>query len=207
MRKQLYSLCLLAGMVLTVACSARAETGSVHITPETSDEQTVVIPAISSEQETHQDIQLQEVEDTEETEDTEEETCQRQERSFDWDADENYLLAKIAMAEAEGESTEGKALVMLVVLNRVWSDEFPDSIEEVLFQRTSSGGWQFSPMREGGRWHTTEPNEDCYAALDLIMEGWDESDGALYFESSEDPTWHSEHLEFLYKVGRHKFYR
>lgn len=45
--------------------------------------------------------------------------------SLDWDADDSYRLAKIAMAEAEGEDTEGKALVILVVLNRVWSDEFP----------------------------------------------------------------------------------
>ena len=47
--------------------------------------------------------------------------------SLDWDADDSYRLAKIAMAEAEGEDTEGKALVILVVLNRVWSDDFPDT--------------------------------------------------------------------------------
>lgn len=39
--------------------------------------------------------------------------------SMDWDSDDAYKLAKIAMAEAESEDTEGKALVMLVVLNRV----------------------------------------------------------------------------------------
>lgn len=39
--------------------------------------------------------------------------------SLDWDVDDSYRLAKIAMAEAEGEDTEGKALVILVVLNRV----------------------------------------------------------------------------------------
>ena len=49
--------------------------------------------------------------------------------SRDLDAEESYLLTKIAMAEAEGEDTEGKALVIMVVLNRVWSDKFPDSIE------------------------------------------------------------------------------
>ena len=46
--------------------------------------------------------------------------------SMDWDKDDSYLLCKIAMAEAESEGVKGKALVMLVVLNRVWSDEFPD---------------------------------------------------------------------------------
>lgn len=121
--------------------------------------------------------------------------------------DEIFLLAKIAMAEAESESTEGKALVILVVLNRVQSDEFPDTIEDVLNQRTGGGGWQFSPMQDGGRWYTTEPDEDSYEAVELVMAGWDESRGALYFESSEDPTWHSMNLEYLYTVGSHKFYR
>lgn len=40
--------------------------------------------------------------------------------SMDWDKDDSYLLCKIAMAEAESEGVKGKALVMLVVLNRVW---------------------------------------------------------------------------------------
>lgn len=68
-----------------------------------------------------------------------------------------------AMAEAEGEDTEGKALVMMVVLNRVWSDKFPDTIEDVIYQPR-----QFSPVGNG-RFDEVEPNEDCWAALDLIM--------------------------------------
>ena len=122
--------------------------------------------------------------------------------SRDWDAEESYMLMKIAMAEAEGESVEGKALVMLVVLNRVWSDGFPDTIEEVIFQPG-----QISPVREGGRYFTTEPNDECHEALEMVMKGWDESHGALYFESCENSSWHSENLEFLFQVGNHKFYR
>lgn len=78
--------------------------------------------------------------------------------SMDWDSDDAYRLAKIAMAEAESEDTEGKALVMLVVLNRVWSDEFPDTIEDVIFQKG-----QFSPI-SNGRYDEVEPDEDCYRA-------------------------------------------
>lgn len=128
-------------------------------------------------------------------------------RSFDFDSEESYMLAKIAMAEAEGESTDAKALVICTVLNRVWSENFPDSIEGVLFQRTGNGGWQFSPMYDGGRWYTTDPNEECWDALDMVMSGWDESQGALYFESAEDPTWHSRNLDFLFKEGNIKFYK
>lgn len=122
--------------------------------------------------------------------------------SRDWDCEDAEILLKIAMAEAEGESVEGKALVMLVVLNRVWSDEFPGTIEEVVFQPH-----QFSPVREGGRYYTTEPDEGCYKALEMVEQGWDESYGALYFESCEGGSWHSDNLEFLFQVGNHKFYK
>ncbi len=127
--------------------------------------------------------------------------------SMDWDAEESYLLAKIAMAEAESEGVEGKALVMLVVLNRVWSDRFPDTIEEVIYQRTGNGGWQFSPLQEGGRWYTTEPDQECWEALELIqIEKWDESQGALYFESAGKSDWHRKNLAFLFQYGNHYFY-
>lgn len=72
--------------------------------------------------------------------------------SLDWDADDSYRLAKIAMAEAEGEDTEGKALVILVVLNRVWSDDFPDTIEGVITEDT-----QFAAY-ENGRYDRVEPD-------------------------------------------------
>ena len=122
--------------------------------------------------------------------------------SYDWDGEDERMLAKIAMAEAEGESVEGKALVILVVLNRVWSDEFPDSIEEVIFQKN-----QFSPVAEGGRYWTTEPDAGCYEALELVMGGWDESQGAFYFESTGRVGWHSQNLEVQIEFRGHKCYR
>lgn len=124
------------------------------------------------------------------------------------DCEESYLLAKIAMAEAEGESTEGKAMVMKVVLNRVNTEGFPDSIEEVIYE-CSESLYQFSPVQPGGRWWRVEPNEDCWAALDLISDGWDESGGALYFEATYngESTWHSKNLEYIKTVGKHNFYK
>lgn len=122
--------------------------------------------------------------------------------SMDWDKDDSYLLCKIAMAEAESEGVRGKALVMLVVLNRVWSNEFPDTIEEVIFQKN-----QFSPVANG-RYDAVEPDEECYEALKLIqVDHWNESQDALYFESKSDSKWHSENLEFLFKYGKHYFYK
>lgn len=121
--------------------------------------------------------------------------------SMDWDSEDAYLLAKIAMAEAEGEGVEGKALVMLVVLNRVWSDEFPDSISEVIFQKG-----QFSPVGNG-RYDRVEPDQECYEALNLIqLEKWDKSQEALYFESESESDWHRKNLNFLFQHGKHYFY-
>lgn len=116
-------------------------------------------------------------------------------------SEDAYLLAKIAMAEAEGEDVKGKALVIHVVLNRVWSDKFPDSIPEVIFQER-----QFSPVGNG-RFDRVEPNRECYEALELIqLNQWDESQGALYFESDGKSSWHRNNLHFLFQHGNHYFY-
>lgn len=135
----------------------------------------------------------------------------QEQHSMDWDAEESYLLAKIAMAEAEGESTEGKAMVIMVVLNRVWAEGFLDAIEEVILQHNEKTGvYQFTPVMPGGRWWRVEPDEDCWKALELIMlHGWDESEGALYFEANYtgENTWHSKNLEYIKTVGNHDFYK
>lgn len=123
-------------------------------------------------------------------------------QGIEFSPNEVYLLAKIAMAEAESEDTEGKALVMLTVLNRVENDSFPDTIEGVIYQEQ-----QFTPVKNG-RLDKVEPNEDCAAALALVMTGWDESQGALYFERKTDKsTWHSRNLEELFNHGNHTFYK
>lgn len=123
-------------------------------------------------------------------------------QSLDLCAEDADILLRIAMAEAEGESTEGKALVMLVVLNRVRSDAFPGSIREVVFQPG-----QFSPVQEGGRYWTTEPNEDCYAALLMVLDGWNESRNALFFDACGGSSWAAKHCEFLFRYGNHYFYK
>lgn len=123
--------------------------------------------------------------------------------SKDWSAKESYLLARIAMAEAEGCNTQTKTLIIMCVLNRVWSDEFPDTIEEVIFQEN-----QFSPINNG-RWDRVEPNEDCYEAVKVVMEAkYDYSGGATYFENcADEDNWHSRNLEFLYESEGIRFYK
>ena len=55
-----------------------------------------------------------------------------------------YILACLVYHEARGESFEGQVAVVEVVLNRMLSDYFPDTVEEVIFQKYGDV-WQFSP--------------------------------------------------------------
>lgn len=123
--------------------------------------------------------------------------------SKDWSAEDSYLLAKIAMAEAEGCNTQTKTLIIMCVLNRVWSDEFPDTIKDVIFQEN-----QFSPI-DNGRWDRVEPNEDCYEAVRIVVEAkYDYSGGATYFENcADEDNWHSRNLEYLYESEGIRFYK
>lgn len=65
------------------------------------------------------------------------------------------LLALITMAEAEGESELGKRLVISTILNRVDSEYFPDTVEEVIYQTNA-----FSSM-----WNGRVNN--CYVSDDI----------------------------------------
>ena len=135
---------------------------------------------------------------------TEPTTAPQRGQDLGWNANEEYIAARMAMAEAEGEDTEGKALVILVIYNRTRSGKFPDTVKGVISQRNAFTSYS------NGRYDRVEPDADCWAALDLIQEtGWDESQGALYFERTPEDgesTWHSRNLERLFIHGNHTFY-
>lgn len=122
------------------------------------------------------------------------------------DPEDKEVLKRMAMAEAEGEGTAGKALVMMVILNRTMDEEFPNSVKDVAFQKVGEH-YQFSTVISGGRYFTTEPDAECEEAISMIENGWDESEGALYFENCPGESWQSRNCEFLFKYGNHKFYR
>ncbi len=72
-----------------------------------------------------------------------------------------YILACLAYHEARGEPFEGQVAVIEVVFNRCLSDEFPDTVEEVVFQKYGDV-WQFSPAPY---LYTAEPSEVQYNAV------------------------------------------
>lgn len=125
-----------------------------------------------------------------------------------WNSEETHLLAMIAMAEAESESLETKVLVILTVLNRLHSDEFPNTIREIIFEQNEDGVYQFTCI-ENGRWESMgTPNNECWEAIQVVScLDEDISNGALYFESCEGESWHSENLTLVCESDNTRFYR
>lgn len=123
--------------------------------------------------------------------------------------EEKYMLAKIAMCEAEDQDLQTKKLIIMTILNRVESIDFPDSIREVIFEKVSDKYYQYSPTMPGGRWYEVEPNKECYDAVEeVLLSEYDCSEGALYFEScKETENWHSRNLEYLYQSQGFRFYK
>lgn len=116
--------------------------------------------------------------------------------------EERDMLLRIAMAEVGCEDcVDCLALVMRTVLNRVESPLFPNRIYKVIHAEN-----QFSPVASGS-FTTAKPNDKCHEALDLVINGWDESKGALYFEACAGPSWHSRNLERLFQHCSTRFYK
>lgn len=118
-------------------------------------------------------------------------------------------LLRIVEAEAGGEDEKGKILVANVVLNRVESEEFPDSVTEVIFQK-DNGVTQFSPVANG-RFYAVTVSEETVEAVNKALCGEDYSQGALYFAArkyadSDNMRWFDERLEFLFEHGGHEFF-
>ncbi|WP_097017935.1 cell wall hydrolase [Orenia metallireducens] len=88
--------------------------------------------------------------------------------------DEIYLLAKIIHAEARGEPFAGKVAVGAVVLNRVKSKDFPNTISEVIYQPLA-----FTAINDGQ--FQLEPNAEASKAALSAINGIDPSNGALFY--------------------------
>lgn len=123
--------------------------------------------------------------------------------------DELEVLLKIVEAEAGCEDEEGKLLVANVILNRLNSPKFPDTITEIVFQR-ENGVAQFSPVYDGS-YGSVKVSEETVKAVGRALEGEDISDGALYFAArkyadNDRMRWFDEKLKFLFRYGGHEFF-
>lgn len=126
-------------------------------------------------------------------------------------SDKDYeALLRIVEAEAGGEDQDGKLLVANVVLNRVNSETFPDSVVEVVMQK-EQGIAQFSPTVDG-RYQSVKVSEDTREAVERALYGEDISQGALYFcarekADSEKLQWFDRKLTKLFAYGNHEFFQ
>lgn len=124
------------------------------------------------------------------------------------DTDYDTLL-HIVEAEAGGEDLEGRIMVANVILNRVESEEFPDSVYDVVWE-VSNGMPQFSPTVDG-RIHTVTVSDTTVKAVQSAIEGKDLSKGALFFVAKDQANkeyvkWFDEDLKYLFRHGVHTFY-
>ena len=111
-----------------------------------------------------------------------------------------YLLARLIYAEARGESYKGKVAVGAVVLNRVRSSEFPNTLSGVIYQRNA-----FESVTNGSINNT--PDSECIRAAKEAMNGWDPTGGCLYFYNAatvSSKSWiHTRTVKTV--IGRHSF--
>lgn len=93
-----------------------------------------------------------------------------------------YILACLVYHEARGESFEGQVAVVEVVLNRMLSDYFPDTVEEVVFQKYGDV-WQFSPAPY---LYSAEPDKEQYLAVHTAIEEREHilSEDTVYFSTA-----------------------
>ncbi len=112
-----------------------------------------------------------------------------------------YLLARIVYGEARGEPYTGQVAVAAVVLNRVKSPDFPNTISGVVYQP-----WAFTCVNDGQI--NLAPDQTAINAARDAMNGWDPSYGALYYYNPKTATsqWVKQ-LKIHVTIGRHVFAR
>lgn len=112
-----------------------------------------------------------------------------------------YLLAKVIAAEARGESYTGQVAVGAVVLNRVDSSSFPDTVSGVVYQAGA-----FSAVTDSN-WSVSPDATSRKAAQDAIN-GWDPTGGALYYYNPAKTSnkW-IRTRPVITTIGRHVFCR
>lgn len=112
---------------------------------------------------------------------------------------DRYLLARLVHAEAEAEPYSGKVAVAAVILNRVESPKFPNTLAGVVYQPLA-----FESVANGRIY--TNPSSDAIKAAGDAINGWDPTGGALYFWNPSKPVsrwiWSR---RIITRIGRHVF--
>ena len=123
----------------------------------------------------------------------------------DYDQEDLYWLSRIISAESRGEPLVGQIAVGNVVLNRTESDQFPDTVKEVVFD--SQYAVQFTPVANGTIYQ--EPAASSVLAAKLCLEGAEVAGDSLYFfaPAVSAGSWITQNRTYYAAIGSHHFYR
>ena len=123
--------------------------------------------------------------------------------SFYSEEDLNWM-ARIIHAEAKGENYSGKLAVGSVILNRMESNMFPDTVRDVIFDRQN--GVQFTPTINGSIYK--EPCHDSWMAALEVLEGRKNVGDAMFFMNprTASSSWVSRNRQYALSIGNHSFY-
>ena len=135
-----------------------------------------------------------------------EETIEKANGTLAYSEEDYQILLRIVQAEAGICDDKGKILVANVILNRVQSEEFPNTIKNVVYQRS-----QFSPVANGSI-NTCKVTPQTIECVNRALSGEDYSQGALYFMNrsgarSRAASWFDGHLTFLFRHEKHEFFK
>lgn len=113
------------------------------------------------------------------------------------------LLARAINGEARGEIYEGQVAVGAVILNRVEDSRFPNTIAGVIYQPGA-----FTAVADGQINVPIAESSTVYKAAQDAMNGWDPTNGAVYYYNPDTATsswiWSREVIKV---IGKHKFCR
>lgn len=122
-------------------------------------------------------------------------------RTHGYSENDINMLANAVYGESRGEPFVGQVAVAAVILNRVKSASFPNTPSGVIFEPGA-----FTAVSDGQIWLT--PNETAKKAVRDAINGWDPSDGALYYFNPDTATsawiWSRPQIK---KIGKHIFCR
>ncbi|MCK8828083.1 cell wall hydrolase [Natroniella acetigena] len=112
------------------------------------------------------------------------------------------LMARTVYAESRGEPFLGQVAVAAVIMNRVRSEDFPNTISGVIYQP-----WAFTPVMHGLIWNVTPSPEAVRATLNAYN-GWDPTYGSEYFYNPAKITsyWVTTR-QTVRRIGKHVFAR
>lgn len=110
-------------------------------------------------------------------------------------------MARAINGEARGESYEGQVAVGAVILNRVKSSKFPNTIAGVIYQ---SGA--FTAVSDGQINVPIDEKSTVYKAAQDALNGWDPTNGCIYYFNPDTATsswiWSR---QIVKKIGKHNF--